>query len=85
MKKRAGMKMSDWVSFKVYSFTLSKLSALFPMQIKYIRTAVARTRTGCIACLTRTRSWVHMIPYMRLLSSNFYIYVFHAVIFIFYF
>ena len=33
-----------------------------------------------LPCLTRTRSWVPMIPYMRLLWSNFCIYLFVLLI-----
>ena len=37
---------------------------------------MAQTLMAHLPCLTRTRPWVPMIPYMRLLWSNFCIYVF---------
>ena len=37
---------------------------------------MAQTLMARLPWLTRTHSWVPMIPYMRLLSSNFCIYVF---------
>ena len=43
---------------------------------RYSRTSMARTLMARLPCLTRTRSLVPMIPYMRVLWSNFYIYVF---------
>ena len=41
----------------------------------YSRTSMARTLLAGLLCLTRTGSWVPLIPYMILLWSNFSIYV----------
>ena len=40
------------------------------------RTSLAETLMARLPCLTRTHSWVPMMPYMRLLWSNFCFYVF---------
>ena len=45
-------------------------------QAYYGRTSMAQTLMAHLPRLTRTRSWVPMIPYMRLLWSNFCLYVF---------
>ena len=44
-------------------------------KLLYSRTSVAQTLVARFPCLTRTCSWVGMIPHMRLLWSNSCIYV----------
>ena len=55
---------------QVLDFAFRKTALLI-----YSRTSMARTLTTCLPCLTRTRTWVPMIPYMRFLWSNFRKYV----------
>ena len=48
--------------------------------------SMARTLMARLLCLTSTRSLIPMVPYMKLLWSDFFLHLwFHAVIFIFYF
>ena len=49
------------------------------------RTSMARTLMARLPCLTRTRSWVPIVLYLRLLWSNFYFNFFILLSFIFYF
>ena len=42
----------------------------------YSRTSMVRNLMACLPCLFRTRSWIPVVPYMRLLWSNLCIYVF---------
>ena len=45
------------------------------VKLKYGRTSMARILMVRLPCLTRTHSWGHMFPHMRLLWSNFCIYI----------
>ena len=56
--------------------------AISYLDLHYSRTSMAQTLMARIPFLTRTRSWVPMVPYMRLLLSNFCIY---GVVLLFYF
>ena len=40
---------------------------------KYSRISMAQILMNYLPCLARTRSWIPIFPYMRLLWSNFYI------------
>ena len=57
---------------------MGEVGGLIEKKQKYSRTSMVRTLMARLPCLTRTRSWVPMNPYMRLLHL-----CFHAVIFIF--
>ena len=46
------------------------------MTSTYSRTSMARSLLARLSCLTRTRSWVPMIPFVGLLWSIFCMYVF---------
>ena len=50
--------------------------------------SITQTQMTRLPCLTRTRSWIPMVPYMKLLSSSVVKFLhlwFHAVIFMSYF
>ena len=55
---------------------LCNCSGVVHSECIYSRTSMARTLMACLPCLSRTRSWISMVPYMILLWSNFCIYVF---------
>ena len=79
------LKWGEWTV--IDHITQNALSYLRKQYIMYDRismawalmawTLMARTLMACLPCLTRTGSLVPMIPYMRLLWSNFCIYVHH--------
>ena len=75
--KKMAKKLAVSVRFKkiVPKFRHTKL-ARKTFYAKYSRTSMARTPMAILSCPTRTCSWVPLIPYMRLLWSNFCIYGF---------
>ena len=68
-------KSKQFINNKVIGYTV-ELQQLKPWSLVYLSWQIAQNLMALLLFLTRTHSWVPMIPYIRLLWSNCCIYVF---------